>query len=198
MKNRLLLSLCALVIVCAGVALVFWQGSSNASEPSETASSTSEILSTPPALSENEYVPPQPAQSDPQGFSRYLNATFHFTLLYPHTLNVREYKEKDGSFSVTFEEPTGQKGFQIYVTKYDSEQITRERFLLDSPSGVMSEPTDVIIDGVRGTMFFGRHSLMGETREVWFIRNGYLYEVATYKELDSWLGSIMATWKFAL
>lgn len=196
MKKRLLI-LCALVIVCVGVAIVFWQSSSNGSGSSAAASSTSEIFSTPPALSENEYIPPQPTQSDPQGFNRYVNAVFQFALLYPNTLNVREYKEKDGSFSVTFEEPTGQRGFQIYVTKYDSEQITRERFLLDSPSGVMNEQTDVVIDGVRGTMFFGRHSLMGDTREVWFIKNGYLYEVATYKELDAWLGSIMATWRFA-
>ena len=37
---------------------------------------------------------------------------------------------------------------------------------------------------------------IGHTREVWFIHNGFLYEVTTYKEIDEWLGSIMQTWKF--
>ena len=37
---------------------------------------------------------------------------------------------------------------------------------------------------------------MGDAREVWFIKNGFLYEVTTYKELDAWLASIMQTWKF--
>ena len=36
----------------------------------------------------------------------------------------------------------------------------------------------------------------GDTREVWFIHGGYLYEVTTYKELDIWLAGIMRTWKF--
>jgi hypothetical protein len=37
---------------------------------------------------------------------------------------------------------------------------------------------------------------IGDTREVWFIRGGFLYEVATYKELEPWLTEIMSTWKF--
>jgi hypothetical protein len=37
--------------------------------------------------------------------------------------------------------------------------------------------------------------LVGDIREVWFIRGGFIYEVATYNELDSWLAEILATWK---
>ena len=36
----------------------------------------------------------------------------------------------------------------------------------------------------------------GASREVWFVHKGFLYEVTTYKALDSWLASIMLTWKF--
>ena len=60
----------------------------------------------------------------------------------------------------------------------------------------MLQPTDVIVDGAHATMFFGNNAIMGDTREVWFIRGGFLYEVTTYKELDTWLGGIMRTWKF--
>jgi len=45
-------------------------------------------------------------------------------------------------------------------------------------------------------MFFGKNLIMGDTQEVWFIKNGFLYEVTTYKELDQWLAGIMKTWKF--
>jgi hypothetical protein len=34
-------------------------------------------------------------------------------------------------------------------------------------------------------MFFGSNSAMGDTREIWFIHGGFLYEVTTYKELDT-------------
>lgn len=152
--------------------------------------------STPPALSEKAYTPPYPAPSDPQGFNRYQNTAHKFSLLYPNDLGVREYKESADSMSATFESPDGSKGFQIYVTKYTEPQITPERFKLDQPSGVRDAPTDVIVDGTRATMFFGRNSVMGDTREVWFIREGFLYEVTTYRELDAWLAQIMQTWKF--
>jgi hypothetical protein len=45
-------------------------------------------------------------------------------------------------------------------------------------------------------MFYGNNAIMGDTREVWFIHSGLLYEVTTYKQLDSWLGQIMQTWTF--
>ena len=60
----------------------------------------------------------------------------------------------------------------------------------------MQSPTDILVDDARGTMFFGKNGIMGDTREVWFIHGGFLYEVTTYKELDTWLGGIMRTWKF--
>jgi hypothetical protein len=59
-----------------------------------------------------------------------------------------------------------------------------------------SYPTPVTIDGVPATMFFGSNSIMGDTREIWFIHGGFLYEVTTYKQLDSWLTPIMQTWQF--
>jgi hypothetical protein len=45
-------------------------------------------------------------------------------------------------------------------------------------------------------MFYGNNSIMGDTREIWFIHGGFLYEVTTYKQLDSWLAPIMQTWQF--
>lgn len=158
-----------------------------------------EVLDVQPASlaqEERDYAPPTPIAGDPTGMRKYENAAYRFSLFYPDTLAVREYTEKGNALSVTFEDTSGTRGFQIYATPYSNAQITEERFLLDSPAGVMNEPTDILVDGTTATMFFGKHSLMGETREVWFIKGGYLYEVATYKELDEWLSSIMATWRF--
>ena len=67
---------------------------------------------------------------------------------------------------------------------------------MDEPSGVLQEPVNTQVDGVQATAFYGQNLQMGDTREVWFIRGGFLYEVATYKELEPWLAEIMSTWKF--
>ena len=126
----------------------------------------------------------------------YSNKDFHFGLLFPNNLRATEYKEQGGAFTVSFQDPNTNEGFQVYVTPYNGKQIDTARFKLDEPSGVYQEPTDVVIDGTQGTMFFSANTVMGNTREVWFIRGGFLYEVTTYKELDTWLAGIMQTWKF--
>lgn len=84
----------------------------------------------------------------------------------------------------------------MYSVRYAAEAIDDARFKLDQPSGVFKEPKGVTIDGAQGTMFFGYNKTMGDTREIWFIRDGFLYEVTTYKELDDWISSIMQTWTF--
>ncbi|MDB5195409.1 MAG: hypothetical protein JWO84_593 [Parcubacteria group bacterium] len=133
----------------------------------------------------------------PAGQKRYANTKFHLSLLYPDNLAVNEFSETSGALTVTFKKEDGSNGgFQIYATPYSDTQITSARFKLDEPSGVMKNPTPIVIDGVPASMFFSTNPIMGDTREVWFIRNGFLYEVTTYKELDAWLSSIMQTWKF--
>ena len=84
----------------------------------------------------------------------------------------------------------------MYVTPYSKKQIDAAQFKIDEPSGVVKERQDVLVDGARGTKFYGHNATLGDTRELWFIHNGFLYEVTTFKVLDEWLGSIMQTWKF--
>jgi hypothetical protein len=66
---------------------------------------------------------------------------------------------------------------QLPVTPYSDSQITEQEFKLDEPSGVENQPTPVTIDGAPATMFFGNNSIKGDTREIWFIHGGFLYEV---------------------
>src|SRR6185295_15945975 len=110
-------------------------------------------------------------------------------------------REQGGALTVAFENLDADQQFQIYVTPYSGKQVTAERFRKDEPSGVRLQPTEILVDGARATMFFSSNSVMGDTREVWFIYpeqgrgvQQYLYEVTTYKELDTWLGQIMQTW----
>lgn len=130
----------------------------------------------------------------PDGFDQYRNPRFHFSLIYPETLRVVD-EVVGGALLVTFQDEEG-RGFQIYAFAYNEPTISAERFRKDIPSGVMKEPVEVLVAGVPAQMFFSTDASLGETREVWFIHKGVLYEVTTYKELDAWLSEIMRTWKF--
>ncbi len=133
---------------------------------------------------------------DTADFAPYSDPNFHFSLAYPKDLEVHVYDEDDGSRTVAFEGQTPGIGFQVFVVPYDKPSIDDARFRADDPSGVMIEPQDISIGGVPAKIFYGHNDQMGDTREVWFIRNGYLYEVTGYKALDTWLADIMTTWKF--
>jgi len=185
-RNTLIVT--ALILIIGGVAS-FFMLRNDAPEPAAPAAGTEIAI-------EDDVAPivPETRQitADMRG---YESREYKFGLLYPKDLQVREYKERDGALSVVFEAPDG-KGFQIYAVPYAQDQITKERLQMDISSGVMKEPVDIVIAGVPARMFYSEHSLLGETREVWFINNGFLYEVVTYKALDEWLSGIMQTWQF--
>jgi hypothetical protein len=133
----------------------------------------------------------------PPGFREYRNTTYHFSLLYPDSLSVQEYKEKGTALTVTFRaNDASGEGFQVFIVPYGAQSISNARFKQDIPSGVIDQQTPLMLDGKPATMFFSTNAAMGATREVWFINHGFLYEVTTYQELDSWLARIMQTWKF--
>lgn len=136
------------------------------------------------------------APNVPEGWRKYANTQYGFALFVPPELSVVAFNEGEGAHTLTFESSDGRSGFQIFVVPYSESTITEERFRQDAPSGVMKERMDVVIDGITAAAFFSEHSLMGETREVWFLHDGYLFEVTTYKELDTWLAEIMRTWRF--
>jgi hypothetical protein len=173
-SDQFFLSVCA----CGGSgALLFGAGSSTnaqAASPAlafatdQSTTTSSEIAATPP----------------PAGYLPYTNQQYHFSVYYPPNLQVHTYSESGDALTVALQDPTTNAGFEVYVTPTSGTQITEQEFKLDEPSGVENQPTHVTI---AATMFYGNNSVMGDTREIWFIHGGFLYEVTTYKQLDSWL-----------
>jgi hypothetical protein len=138
-------------------------------------------------------LPPEQLQG---GSLLYRNEHYRFSLTYPDDLIINEYAENGGGRTITFQTKTNDRGFEIFIIPYSGQRVSEERFKLDEPSGVRKQLIAIVIDGTPATMFFGNNAIMGNTREVWFIKNGFLYEVATYKPLDAWLAAIMRSWKF--
>jgi hypothetical protein len=126
----------------------------------------------------------------------YQSATYHFSLFYPPELAVTEQSEGGGALTVTFQNVQKAEGFQIFIVPYSEKQITDERFRQDEPSGVRNGLQNIVIDGATGASFYSTNATLGDTAEVWFVKEGYLYEVTTLKPLASWLTPILNSWKF--
>ena len=132
----------------------------------------------------------------PAGYKKYQNAKYGFSILYPETLAQKEIDEGGNASTITFQNPAEGKGFQIFVVPYSGGQISEERFRSDVPSGVRKNIEEVTVDGAKGAAFYSMDAFLGETREVWFIKNGYLFEVTTLKALEADLLEVLRTWKF--
>lgn len=132
----------------------------------------------------------------PAGWREYRSEQYGFSLLYPDSLSVKEYDEGGGASTITFENVESLQGFQIFIVSFAGGQITEERFRQDIPSGVRKDLVDITVDGATGAAFYSEHDLLGETYEVWFIHDGYLYEATTLKPLEQSLQSVMQTWQF--
>jgi len=135
-------------------------------------------------------------RSAPDGWRKYENAPYSFSLFYPEGMTARQFDEGGGAQTVIFEDAVAGQGFQIFIVPYDGAQVSEERFLKDVPSGVRRELTVADIGGVSASAFYSTDALLGETREVWFTRNGYLFEVTAPAVLDTWLAQILDTWQF--
>lgn len=134
---------------------------------------------------------------------RFVHPRYGFTLDVPRYLNITRIDEGQSTETIIFEPSEGTDPvlprFQIFVTPYFEKTITEARLKKDIPSGVVRNYTGVIIGrekNIPAALFSSSDALLGDTREVWFLRNGYLFEVTTRIAHDAWLADILNSWFF--
>lgn len=135
-------------------------------------------------------------RSIPDGWREYRNEQYRFSLLYPEGMRVKEFDEGTGASTITFEKGDKGLGFQIFMVPYNLPQVTEERFRQDVPLGIRENSSNLQIGGVLASSFDSDSFGLGQTREIWFIHGGFLFEVTTFRIQGVWLSEIMGTWTF--
>jgi len=134
-----------------------------------------------------------------------------FSIEYPKELVVQGYKETDGAETILFQRegddldisPDEKLGFQIFISPFgEDERLTKERILKDLPGTIIENPQEVILgrgvggDDINALLFWSDGSVIGRTREAWFVHKEFLYEFTAYAHLDIWLAKILSTLRF--
>lgn len=195
--RRLVIGVLAAVVVVAFVLYIWSFYRPGAAVPAKTGTSTQATV-TEEMLDDfaASHAPLLDGRTPPAGLREYHNLHYHFSIFYPSALPLVEYLEDSGGYTISFQGKSGQAGFQIYIVPYAESQISEKQFKLDEPSGVRTGEAATTVDGATAVKFHSVSFGMGDTYEVWFIKNGFLYEVTTYKSLESDLDQILKTWKF--
>jgi|SRR3989344_3252966 len=130
----------------------------------------------------------------------FVHKGYGFSLNFPSNMVASNFREGEGEM-INFQDNQNDDWFQVYITPWDEEEgISVERIKQDLPDISITAPQQVVIGprqqegvGPVALIFFSQDSGLGDTREVWFIAEGNLYQITTYKRLDSMLGLILST-----
>lgn len=135
-------------------------------------------------------LPPEPGRIE------YRNEKYRFSFYRSPQATVTEYDEGGGAITVTYENFEKIRGFQVFIVPYGGATISEERFARDVPSGVRTNVENATLDGVKAVTFNSYDAFLGDTREIWVIHNGYLYEITTFTGVATWFTPIISTWRF--
>jgi hypothetical protein len=133
----------------------------------------------------------------------FADSQYGFSFQYPKDFTATKFREGEDGDTVLVQQKapstgSGQAGFQVFILPFDEPgPLTKERVLQDLPDMIVKNAENrVLKNGIPALIFFSEEASLGETREIWFINNGYLYQITATKEIDSLVAQIIGTWKF--
>ena len=149
--------------------------------------------------------PAAPAYTVPPLTQDYTNSTYHFTLKMPADFKASEIAgdPTSGSPDTIVLQDTNGNGIQIAVSPFDEDTtgsytLTKARILQDVPDLTITDDQPVVVGSNYTGLAFrsDNQAFGGDSREVWFVFRGNLYQISTYARLDDLLKAIFGTWQF--
>lgn len=181
-RKRIITILITLGIL-AGFIVVLWPTLRKSSSDSEDLSLSLETLSDHPAYA---------------GWEGYAHPSLPFAFAYPKELTPVAFQDGEAEIVLLGGKKSGTE-VQIVIRAFDeSGPLTVERIQRDASEMAIDEPQNVLIGSARipALLFWSNDGAsVGKTRELWFIQDGYLYQVTASREMDETLAKIMETWR---
>ena len=190
-----------IIIGVGAIGWIVWNGGFMSSENNRNSPSTDEQVQGTPEENSGDVSAAVVGDSIDDGkvdTGVYTNTTYHFSFRVPEGASVQSVQKTEESSIFLVRNPARKFEIQIAVFPFDEPgPITRERILQDVPDMVIKNPQNVLVgkNKFSALLFSGNVSGVGATREIWFIKNGYLFQVSTPSEFETDLGKMMETWE---
>ncbi len=132
---------------------------------------------------------------------KYQDSKNGFSFNYPEGYSVTEANTDANSRTLLIQNASTSDGIQITLSPFtDSDTtITQEKIQADIPDMKVENPQPLAILGQSGdglAFESDNQAFNGDSREVWFVFHGYLYQVSTYAKDDPLLKAVFGTWVF--
>ena len=130
----------------------------------------------------------------------FVNEKPNFSFQKPKGFTVGEVDEGEGSKSIIVQNKNTGLGFQIFTSPFDEDipVLTEDRIKQDLPALIIDKPQKIQVSGSEGLAFVSQNQSFGKSREVWFVYNGFLYQMSTYIESELLLQKVLETFEIHL
>jgi len=184
-----------IIVLVFGAGFLIWQRSNDDSKRNFFASSEQGIqfkLDTSEEAQERVQEIEQVRVTDENTF---VHQSPNFSFAIPEAHTVGEVPERGGKTVVVQNANTG-LGFQLFVTPFDEDIVlTEARIRQDLPSITIQTPQRIPVGATEGLAFVSTNQTFGTSREVWFVYNGYLYQMSTYLNNETLLLKVLETFR---
>jgi len=129
----------------------------------------------------------------------YKDKNNRFSFNYPKDFTVGYFGDTESGETVLVQRSGEKVGFQIFITQFDepASGLTVERIKKEIPDLEVNNPEPVNWEGeIIGLSFTGSNSFSDQGRDIWIVKNGYLYQMTTYLSEQKLLQQVLSTWKF--
>lgn len=133
--------------------------------------------------------------SETGGEKTYRSEGFGFSFQFPKDFTLGEFDEAGGRMVLI---NTGTSSIQIFITDYNESGgvLTFEKISADVPGLKINEPeTFSLTGGEVALVFVGEDATFGNTREIWMVHKGHLFQIITPIESQETLATLLNTWE---
>jgi len=136
-----------------------------------------------------------PALSDTILYT-HVDPTFSFE--YPSSFTAAPIEEGSGETILLQAKDNPESSFQIYISPFDENIVLDEaRIKKDLPNLVVENPGEILIsEKTKAVSFTSANNLTISSREVWFVYDGFLYQISAPLESEASLEDILKSWNF--
>lgn len=128
---------------------------------------------------------------------RYTHENPNFSFNYPESFAVSNFPENNGEI-VLVQRAEDKVGLQIFITAFDepASALTASRVTSEIPGIQIQDAREILFGDERVGITFINTTNAEPTREVWFVKNGHLFQVTATATFQSALEKIMSTFQF--
>lgn len=127
----------------------------------------------------------------------FTHPDFGFTITYPSNYTLGSFPEGDGDM-VLLQDKTSKKGFQVFISAYDEKEnlsieVIRKSLLT---MRVSNDKNFTLGTEEIPAIGFDGENAGKETREVWFVIDGNLYQCTSYVEVGAEMEKVLQSITF--